>query len=166
MSVPWTPAVGKLIDNAMDLIEVDNPGLRCMVPKTYARLSLDVRRIGEFVNLISNTEGRTSWAVSTSTSSAGAAPPRPRAAASSTPGCCPYRARASHLSNRLRVLRRAGLGPQRQTGTIATYMLIHPLVVDLFTVARSRLHEVINDQLGTLPDCKPTSPTSRCPEQG
>ncbi len=29
-------------------------------------------------------------------------------------------------------------------------MLIHPLVVDLFTVARSRLHEVINDQLESL----------------
>ena len=41
------PEIGKLIDNAMDLIEVDNPSLRCMVPKTYARPSLDVRRIGE-----------------------------------------------------------------------------------------------------------------------
>ena len=40
------PEIGKLIDNAMDLIEVDNPSLRCMVPKTYARPSLDVRRIG------------------------------------------------------------------------------------------------------------------------
>ena len=88
--------------------------------------------------------------MSASTSSAGAAPQGPRAAASSTPSCCPYRARASHLSKKLRVLRRAGLGPQRQTGTIATYMLIHPLVVDLFTVARSRLHEVINDQLESL----------------
>ena len=70
------PKIGKLIDNAMDLIEVDNPGLRCMVPKTYARLSLDVRRIGEFVDLISSTGGRTSW-VATSTSSAGAAPRGP-----------------------------------------------------------------------------------------
>ena len=58
----------------MDLIEVDNPSLRCMVPKTYARPSLDVRRIGELVDLISSTRGRTSWAVSTSTSSAGAPP--------------------------------------------------------------------------------------------
>jgi hypothetical protein len=40
------PEIGKLIDNAMDLIEVDNPSLRCMVPKSYARPSLDVRRIG------------------------------------------------------------------------------------------------------------------------
>ena len=49
------PEIGKLIDNAMDLIEVDNPSLRCMVPKTYARPSLDVRRIGELVDLISST---------------------------------------------------------------------------------------------------------------
>ena len=78
------PEIDKLIDNAMDLIEVDNPSLRCMVPKTYARPSLDVRRIGELVDLISSTRGRTSWAVSTSTSSAGAPPQGPRAAASST----------------------------------------------------------------------------------
>ena len=39
----------------MDLIEVDNPSLRCMVPMTYARPSLDVRRIGELVDLISST---------------------------------------------------------------------------------------------------------------
>ena len=53
------PEIGKLIDNAMDLIEVDNPSLRCMVPMTYARPSLDVRRIGELVDPISSTGGRT-----------------------------------------------------------------------------------------------------------
>ena len=78
------PEIDKLIDNAMDLIEVDNPSLRCMVPKTYARPSLDVRRIGELVDLISSTRERTSWAVFTSTSSAGAPPQVPGAAASST----------------------------------------------------------------------------------
>jgi type I restriction enzyme M protein len=77
------PEIGKLVDNAMDFIEVDNPSLRCMVPMTYARHSLDVRGIGELVDLISSTGGRTSWAVSTSTSSAGAPPQGPRAAASS-----------------------------------------------------------------------------------
>jgi hypothetical protein len=78
------PEIGKLIDNPMDLIEVDNPSLRRMVPKIYARPSLDVRRIGELVDLLSTTRGRTSWAVSTSTSSAGAPPQGPRAAPSST----------------------------------------------------------------------------------
>ena len=47
------PEIGKLIDNAMDLIELDNPSLRGVLPKTYARPSLDVRRLGELVDLIS-----------------------------------------------------------------------------------------------------------------
>jgi hypothetical protein len=65
------PEMGKLIDNAMDLIDVDNPSERCMVPKTYARPSLNLRRISELVDLISSTRGKTTWAVFTSTSSAG-----------------------------------------------------------------------------------------------
>ena len=47
------PEIGKLIDNAMDLIEADNRSLRGVLPKTYARPSLDVRRLGELVDLIS-----------------------------------------------------------------------------------------------------------------
>jgi type I restriction enzyme M protein len=47
------PGVGKLIDNAMDQIEIDNPSLRGVLPKTYARPSLDMRRLGELVDLIS-----------------------------------------------------------------------------------------------------------------
>jgi type I restriction enzyme M protein len=47
------PEIGKLIDDAMDLIEVDNPSLRGVLPKTYARPSLDTRRLGELVDLIS-----------------------------------------------------------------------------------------------------------------
>ncbi|MGY1814339.1 class I SAM-dependent DNA methyltransferase [Blastococcus sp. SYSU D00820] len=47
------PEIGKLIDNAMDLIEIDNPTLRGVLPKTYARPSLDVRRLGELVDLMS-----------------------------------------------------------------------------------------------------------------
>jgi HsdM N-terminal domain len=76
------PEIDELIDNEMDLIEVDNPSLHCMVPKIYTRPSLDVRRIGLLVDLLSTTRGRTSWAVSTSTSSTGV-PRGPRAAVSS-----------------------------------------------------------------------------------
>jgi type I restriction enzyme M protein len=47
------PDIGKLIDTAMELIEADNPSLRGVLPKTYARPSLDVRRLGELVDLIS-----------------------------------------------------------------------------------------------------------------
>ena len=50
--------MGTLIDNAMDLIDVDNPSVRCMVPKTYARPTLDLRRISELVDLISSTQGK------------------------------------------------------------------------------------------------------------
>lgn len=45
--------IGKLIDQAMDLIEADNPSLRGVLPKTFARPSLDQRRLGELVDLIS-----------------------------------------------------------------------------------------------------------------
>jgi hypothetical protein len=37
-----------------------------------------------------------------------------------------------------------------KTSTTVTYTLSHPLVVDLLTVARSPLHEVINDQMESL----------------
>jgi type I restriction enzyme M protein len=46
------PEIGKLVDRAMDAIEVENPSLRGVLPKTYARPSLDVRRLGELVDLI------------------------------------------------------------------------------------------------------------------
>ncbi len=47
------PEIGKLLDDAMDQIELDNPSLRGVLPKTYARPSLDVRRLGELVDLLS-----------------------------------------------------------------------------------------------------------------
>lgn len=46
------PEIGKLIDNAMDQVEVDNPSLRGVLPKTYSRPALDQRRLGELVDLI------------------------------------------------------------------------------------------------------------------
>jgi len=46
------PEIGKLIDGAMDAIEVENPSLRGVLPKNFARPSLDVRRLGELVDLI------------------------------------------------------------------------------------------------------------------
>ena len=46
------PEIGKLIDAAMDAVEVENPSLRGVLPKNYARPSLDVRRLGELVDLI------------------------------------------------------------------------------------------------------------------
>jgi len=46
------PVIGKLIDAAMDAVEVENPTLRGVLPKNFARPSLDVRRLGELVDLI------------------------------------------------------------------------------------------------------------------
>ena len=47
------PSIGTLVDHAMDLIERDNPSLRGVLPKNYARPGLDVRRLGELVDLVS-----------------------------------------------------------------------------------------------------------------
>jgi len=47
------PEIGKLLDGAMDAIEVENPSLRGVLPKNYARPSLDTRRLGELVDLVS-----------------------------------------------------------------------------------------------------------------
>lgn len=45
--------IGKIIDGAMDAIEVENPSLRGVLPKNYVRPSIDTRRLGELVDLIS-----------------------------------------------------------------------------------------------------------------
>ena len=46
------PTVGKLIDDAMDAIERDNPSLKNVLPKDYARPALDKQRLGELMDLI------------------------------------------------------------------------------------------------------------------
>ena len=43
-----------------------------------------------------------------------------------------------------------GLVHSSKAGTTVTYTLSHPPVVDLLTVARSPLHEIINDQMESL----------------
>ncbi|MDQ7827003.1 MAG: class I SAM-dependent DNA methyltransferase [Candidatus Eremiobacteraeota bacterium] len=46
------PEIGKLVDNAMVAIERDNPSLKGVLPKEYARPSLDKQRLGELIDLI------------------------------------------------------------------------------------------------------------------
>ena len=46
------PEIGKIIDAAMDAVEAENPTLRGVLPKNFARPSLDIRRLGELVDLI------------------------------------------------------------------------------------------------------------------
>ena len=46
------PEIGVLIDGAMAAIERENPSLRGVLPKDYARPALDKRRLGELIDLI------------------------------------------------------------------------------------------------------------------
>jgi type I restriction enzyme M protein len=45
-------AIGKLLDDAMDAVETENPTLKGVLPKDYGRPSLDKRRLGELIDLI------------------------------------------------------------------------------------------------------------------
>ncbi len=46
------PSIGKLVDAAMDAIERDNPTLKGVLPKQYARPALDKQLLGELIDLI------------------------------------------------------------------------------------------------------------------
>ena len=46
------PEIGKIIDGAMESIEKENSSLKGVLPKDYARPSLDKRRLGELIDLI------------------------------------------------------------------------------------------------------------------
>ena len=46
------PTIGKLVDEAMVAIERDNPALKGVLPKDYARPALDKQRLGELIDLI------------------------------------------------------------------------------------------------------------------
>jgi type I restriction enzyme M protein len=48
------PEVGKEVDNAMDAIEKDNPSLRDVLPKVYARGNLDPTNLGGLIDLVGN----------------------------------------------------------------------------------------------------------------
>ena len=47
------PEIGTLVDNAMIVIEGENPRLKGILPKNYARPELDKQRLGELIDLIS-----------------------------------------------------------------------------------------------------------------
>ncbi len=47
-------SIGNLIDSAMESIERDNPSLKGMLPGNYGRATLDKRRLGDLVDLVSN----------------------------------------------------------------------------------------------------------------
>lgn len=46
--------IGKILDNAMDEIEKENPSLKDVLPKVYAKDNLDSKILGELIDLIGN----------------------------------------------------------------------------------------------------------------
>ena len=46
------PSIGKIVDDAMDTIEQDNPSLKGVLPKDYARQSLDKVVLGRLIDLV------------------------------------------------------------------------------------------------------------------
>lgn len=46
------PTIGKLIDDAMGIIEKENPKLKAVLPRDYARPTLDKHILGELIDLI------------------------------------------------------------------------------------------------------------------
>lgn len=69
MSIFWVPkearwhhlkanapqsTIGRLVDDAMSAIERDNPSLKGVLPKDYARPGLDKQRLGQIINLVSD----------------------------------------------------------------------------------------------------------------
>ena len=46
------PDIGQRIDRAMDAIEAENPSLKGVLPKNYARPAIDKRRLGELIDLV------------------------------------------------------------------------------------------------------------------
>jgi type I restriction enzyme M protein len=48
------PTIGEVVDSAMEAIEKDNPSLKGVLPRDYARPALDKQRLGQLIDLISN----------------------------------------------------------------------------------------------------------------
>ena len=48
------PTIGQLVDDAMTGVECDNPALKDVLPKNYARPALDKQRLGQLIDMISN----------------------------------------------------------------------------------------------------------------
>jgi len=48
------PTIGRLVVDAMEAVERDNPSIKDVLPKDYARPALDKQRLGQLINLVSN----------------------------------------------------------------------------------------------------------------
>src|SRR5487761_2298177 len=52
MAAAKLPTIGKVVDDAMVALERDNPRLKGVLPKDYARPALDKHRLGELIDLV------------------------------------------------------------------------------------------------------------------
>ena len=48
------PTIGQLVDDAMACVERDNPALKDVLPKDYARPALDKQRLGQLIDMVGN----------------------------------------------------------------------------------------------------------------
>lgn len=48
------PTIGQVVDEAMEAVERDNPSLKGVLPKDYARPALDKQRLGQLIDLVTN----------------------------------------------------------------------------------------------------------------
>jgi len=48
--------IGQLVDDAMEGIERDNPSLKGVLPKDYARPALDKQRLGQLIDVVTNIQ--------------------------------------------------------------------------------------------------------------
>ena len=48
------PTIGQIVDQAMMAIERDNPSLKQVLPKDYARPALDKQRLGQLIDMVGN----------------------------------------------------------------------------------------------------------------
>ena len=85
------PDLGVQLDRALDLVEKENPSLKGVLPKVYARAEMRPETLGKLVSTVARISSATtqrsramSWAASTSTSSRSSRGPKATAAASST----------------------------------------------------------------------------------
>ena len=53
-SLARQPTIGQIVDDAMSAIERDNQTLKDVLPKDYARPSLDKQRLGQLIDMVSN----------------------------------------------------------------------------------------------------------------
>ena len=56
-----TPEIGRVIDDALQAIERENPKLKGVLPGNYARPELDKRRLGDVVDLFTNIHMLAWW---------------------------------------------------------------------------------------------------------